>query len=349
MSYKVLHQLLKCLCLPLGFHKTLPSKHLQLLSTASCLKTERQLIREVDTVTGSNKLQLLSDKKKSAKMILSQLRECQEFVKQSFEICNHQEVMSSTKQMMEHISHVTEQVMDCISHVTEQVNIEDFNPKEKADVHFDKDENIIDTLHHIGDIVFFSPTVLQQCKIKKIDRQQITMKNKTVSFPLSIQFSDSSLLTVPLSSLSCNVILVDTATPITPTVTTTTHPGVYTIQCNAVIRGCSQVNVRVNDVQVDSTSIVIPFNPCCNDITPVRTICELNRPWGVAVTDDGHIIVSEQDSHCVTVLDRDGKRMKFFGQKRIGFCNVKFSQPHGVAITPDNLILVSDCHKIQKI
>ena len=251
--------------------------------------------------------------------------------------------------MMEHISHVTEQVMDCISHVTEQVNIEEFNPKEKADVHFDKDENIIDTLHHIGDIVFFSPTVLQQCKIKKIDRQQITMKNKTVSFPLSIQFSDSSLLTVPLSSLSCSVVPVGTTTPITPTVTTTIHPGVYTIQCNAVIRGCGQVNVRVNDVQVDSTSIVIPFNPCCNDITPVRTICELNRPWGVAVTDDGHIIVSEQDSHCVTVLDRDGKRMKSFNQKSLGFCNVKFSQPRGVAITPDNLILVSDCHKIQKI
>ena len=276
-------------------------------------QSERQLTSEVDTVTGS-KLQVLSDQKKSAKMRLSHLRECQEFVKQNLKICNPQEVVSSTKQMMERISHVTE-----------QVNIEDFNPKEKADVHFDKDENIIDTLHHIGDIVFFSPTVLQQCKIKKIDRQQITMKNKTVSFPLSIQFSDSSLLTVPLSSLSCSVVPVGTATPITATVTTTTHPGVYTIHCSPVTNGHHQVNVQVNDVQVDSTSLVIPFNPYFDNITPVRTIPELNRPWGVAVTDDGHIIVSEQDSHCVTVLDRDGKRMKSFNQKSLGFCNVKFS------------------------
>ena len=34
----------------------------------------------------------------------------------------------------------------------------------------------------------------------------------------------------------------------------------------------------------------------------------LTDPWGVAVTNNGHIIVSEIDGHCVTVLDRDGKK-----------------------------------------
>ena len=148
------------------------------------------------------------------------------------------------------------------------------------------------------------------------------MNNKTVSFPLSIQFCDSSLLTVPLSSLSCNVVPVGIDIPITTTVTTTTHPGVYTIHCSPVTRGHHQVNVRVNDVQVDSTSVVIPFNPYLDNITPVRTIPELYRPWGVAATDDGHIIVSENDGHCVTILDRDGKKMKSFGQNSIGNKNI---------------------------
>ena len=289
-------------------------------------QSERQLTREVDTVTGS-KLQVLSEQKKSAEMILSQLKICKEFVVQSLEIGSQQEVVRSTKQMMERIGHVTE-----------QVNIKDFNPREKANVHFKKNNNIVDTLHHIGDIVFFSPTVLQQCKVKNINCQHVTTIKKTVSFPLSIQFSDSSLLTVPLSSLSCSVIPVGTATPITATVTTTTHPGVYTIHCSPVTRGHHQVNVQINDVQLNGTSFVIPFNPYFDNITPVHTIPGFNRPWGIAVTDNGHIIVSDNYHHCVTVLDKDRKKVKSFGQ---GSENVKFSFPCGVAITSDNFILVA--------
>ena len=40
--------------------------------------------------------------------------------------------------------------------------------------------------------------------------------------------------------------------------------------------------------------------------------------------------------------------MKSFGGKG-GSGNVQFSFPRGVAITPDNFILVSDGHRIQKI
>ena len=301
-------------------------------------QSERQLTREVDTVTG-NKLQVLSEQKKSAEMSLNQLKDCQEFVEQSLKIGSSQEVVSSTKQMMEHMSQVTE-----------QVNIEEFNPREKANLHFNKNNNIVDTLHHIGDIVFFSPTVLQQCKVKKIDCQHITTTTtikKTVSFPLSIQFSDSSLLTVPLSSLNCSVVPAGTATPITATVTTTTHPGVYTIHCSPVTHGHHQVNVQVNDVQVNGTSLVIPFSSCLDNITPVHTIHEFSRPYGVAVTDDGHVIVSEFSRNCVTVLDRDRKKIKSFGQNSGG--NVKFIHPRGVAITADNFILVTDNHKIQKV
>ena len=192
-----------------------------------------------------------------------------------------------------------------------------------------------------------SPSTLLQYQVKKIDCNEITMSNKEVLFPLSIQCYDSSLLTVPLSSLSCSVVPVGTTTPITATVTTTTHPGVYTIHCSPRTRGRHQVNIKISGFQVDSTSLVIPFNPYLDNITPVRTIPELDISWGVAVSDDEHIIVvSECSGDCVTMLDKDGKKTKSFGQ---GSGSMKFSYPRGIAITPDNLILVADNHKIQKI
>ena len=120
----------------------------------------------------------------------------------------------------------------------------------------------------------------------------------------------------------------------------------YTIHCSPVTNGYHQVNVQVNNVQVAGTSLVIPFNPYFDNTTPVYIIPELNGPWGVVVTDDGHFIVSEQVGHHVTVLDRDRKNVKSFSEKN--GVNV-FFHPRGVAITADNLILVADNHKIQKI
>ena len=82
--------------------------------------------------------------------------------------------------------------------------------------------------------------------------------------------------------------------PIDTTVTnTSTHPGVYRIHCNPSTSGTHTVKEQVYDVELEDTSLVIPFYPYLNDITPVHTITELNSPYGVAVSDDGHIIVTE--------------------------------------------------------
>ena len=95
-------------------------------------------------------------------------------------------------------------------------------------------------------------------------------------------------------------------------------------------------------------SLVIPFNPYLDNITPVRTITELNHPYGVAVSDDNHVIITENIGSCVTVLDREEEKVKSFGGKgRNG--NFKFFGSCGVAITPDQFILVSDNHRIHMI
>ena len=291
-------------------------------------QSERQLTREVETATDS-KLQVLSAQKKSAEMSLSQLKDCKEFVEQSLKTGSHQQVLMSKKQMMEHMSHVTK-----------EIKVEEYNPIEKADIRLIKNNKMELS---IGNIV--CTTALQQCKVKKIDRHQITCEKERVSFPLSLELpNSSSLLTIPLSSLSCSVVSTDN-TPINTTVTTTDHPGVYRIHCSPVMNGPHQVNVQVNNVQLESTSLMTLFNPYLAKHTSIRTIDGLNRPTGVAVSDNGHVIVTECYYDCITVLDREGKKLKSFTSSG----NIKFFSPHSVAITPDNFILVTDKHKIQKL
>ena len=295
-------------------------------------QSERKLTEQAKRVT-DDKLKVLSDQMKSAEMSLSLLKDVENYVEQSLKTGSPQQVLRSKKQMMEHMSEVTA-----------QINVEELHPKEKADFVLSKDTK---SLHDIGNIIS-GTTALEKCRVKKIDR--ITPAGKAVSFSLSTETPDLSVLSVPLSSLRCSLVPVGKGDqPIDTTVTTTsTDPGMYRIQCNPSTHGTHTVKVQVYDVQLEDTSLVIPFNPYLDNITPVRTITGLKGPWGVSVSDDNHVIVTENWGDCVIILDREGKKVKSLGGKG-GSGNVKFYIPRGVAITPDKFILVSDNHRIQKI
>ena len=298
-------------------------------------QSERKLTEQVKRVTDA-KLQMLSGQTKSVQTSLSLLEDVEDYVEQSLKTDTHQQVLRSKKQMME-----------SMSEVTTQINVEELRPIEKDDLRLIKESaETLQSLHHIGTVSY---TALQQCKVKIFEVEK-SLKEKKVSFSLSMEGPDSSLVSVPVSSLRYSLVPVGKGDgPIHTTVTTTsTHPGVYRIHCNPSTHGTHTVKVQVYDVELEDTSLFIPFNPCLDNITPVRTITKLEFPWGVAVSDDGHVIVTEYWGHCVTILDNEGKKVKSFGGKG-GSGNVEFFSPRGVAITPDNFILVSDDHRIQKI
>ena len=297
-------------------------------------QSERKLTEQAKRVTDA-KLKVLSEQMKSAEMSLSLLEDIENYVDQSLKTGSPQQVLKSKKQMMERMSEVTA-----------QINVDELHPKEKADFVLSKD---IKSLHHIGDIVTYSSTALQQCRVKKVNCFERLPKVKSISFSLSLEAPDSSLLSVPLSSLRCSLVPVGKGDqPIHTTVTTTTDPGVYRIQCDLSASGYHTVKVQVYDVQLEDTSLVVPINPYLENIAPVHIIDEFKGPWGVAVSNDNHVIVTENLGQCITILDRFGKKVKSLGGEG-GSGNVKFSSPRGIAITPDNFILVSDHHKIQKI
>ena len=299
-------------------------------------QSERKLTEQVKRVTHA-KLEMLLGQIKSVQTSFSLLENVEDYVEQSLKTDTHQQVLSSKKQMMGQMSEVIA-----------QINVDELHPIEKDDLRLIKDSGeTLKSLHHIGTVTY---TALQLCKVKIIEDEK-SLKEKKVSFSLSMEAPDSSLFSVPLSSLGCCLVPVDKCDqPIHTTVTTTsTHPaGVYKIHCKPLTHGTHTVKVLVYDVQLKDASLFVPFNPYLDNITPVRTITEVNCPRRVAVSDNGRdVIVTEYGGQCV-ILDDKGKKLKSFGRlTRSG--NVEFNYPQGVAITPDNFILVSDNHRIQKI
>ena len=291
-------------------------------------QSERKLTEQVKRATDI-KLQMLSGQTKSVQISLSLLESVEDNVEQSLKTGTHQQVLSSKKQMMERVKEVTT-----------QINVEELHPIEKDDLRLTKVETL-ESLHDIGSVSY---TALQECKVNVE-----VFKEKIFSFSLSLEASNSSLVPVPVSSLRCSLIPVGRGNqPIHTTITTTsTRPGVYKVLFNSSTHGIHTVKVQVYNVQLEDTSLFIPLNPYLHNKSPVCTINDLNYPWRVALSDDGHVVVTEHT--CVTILDNEGMKVKSFGGKG-GSGNAEFSHPRGVAFTPDNFILVSDeSHKVQKI
>ena len=74
---------------------------------------------------------------------------------------------------------------------------------------------------------------------------------------------------------------------------------------------------------------------------------ELARPWGVAVSKDGSVMVTEWECGCVVVLNRRGNVTRLFGGK--GNWKGKFYGQRGIASSDDNIFVIDSWnHCIQK-
>ena len=295
-------------------------------------ESERKLTQQVVKLTDA-KLKVLSEQVKSAEMSLSVLKNVEEFVTQSLMTGSPQQVLRSKKQMMERMSEVTG-----------QINVEELQPIEKNDLKLIKDTSDgLKSLEHIGAV---SCIALLEAKVKISD----IVHEKSVSFSLSMEAPDSSLLSVPLSSLRCSLVPVGKGyQPIHTTVTTTsTDPGAYEVCFTPLTSGLHTVKVQVYNLELKETSIFIPVNLFIDTLTPVQTISNISHPFGIAVSNDGVIIVTESYDNSITLLDIEGRKLNTFGVNDARG-SVKFSRPCGVAVTSDQFILVSDDHRIQKI
>ena len=224
--------------------------------------------------------------------------------------------------------------------------VSEVHPIEKADIQFIKSNNE-SISHHVGSVV--SSVGLEEYKVKEITTIKHIPEEKAISFQLSVESPENRkfLLVLPASSLSLDIVpATESEENVNARVIPTDKPGVYQVICTPVIRGHHQVNVSALGIQLKGSSFMIPFNPY--EVTPIRTIYDLGGPRGVAVHDDGRIVVSEYGPNIVSILSKEGKKLKSFGK---GANNITFSYNHGVVITDDGYILVADRnnHKIQKI
>ncbi|XP_011408373.1 PREDICTED: tripartite motif-containing protein 2-like [Amphimedon queenslandica] len=137
-----------------------------------------------------------------------------------------------------------------------------------------------------------SCTALQECVVK-VNKVTCT-DTMLLSFSLLIQLPAS--VVIPVSSIKCRLIPMIREKEQHKDkykITTTSAPGIYKVDCCPLASGAHSLSVHIYDVQLESASLMVPFNPHFDTIAPARAIYGFKSVSSVAVSNDGLIIFTE--------------------------------------------------------
>ena len=176
--------------------------------------------------------------------------------------------------------------------------------------------------------------------------KELATAGKESSFELNLSSHIASSLPFIFKHLSCQ--LTDPHHQHIHCSITSTQPGVCTVKYTPTLGGPHKLTITIRDTEIPGSSFTVGVLPSPELRSVVQhSITGVNRPYGVAVSKSGEVVVSEYHSHCISVYSRTGEKIRSFGFK--GSSTGQFQHPRSVAITSDNYIFIADTnnHRIQ--
>ena len=172
--------------------------------------------------------------------------------------------------------------------------------------------------------------------------------NSTTTFTISVNDHLNKPCTRPHQLTTTLRSLVDGS--VVETTQKSKDEATYEVQYTATQRGRHQLSVAVNGVEIHGSPFAVFIKiPPTQLGTPVQMIEGLKKPFCIAINSDSELIVSERDSHKISVYTRRGEKKHEFGSYGEG--KGEFEYPKGVTVDKsDGCIFVADNqnHRIQK-
>ena len=296
-------------------------------------ETGRKLKKDA-TLALKHKDSVLDQQIKEIDTAIDQVSEYRDHVDQCVKVGTPQQLLLTKPQITSHSQNVIKSVKD-----------KTFAPLEQADIRLVKSDKINQIHNNIGTVEY---TSLRLARLK-VSRRHIPLSGRESTITISLSLSNSSPAPVPLSLINCHLTPPDNTCPIQCSIKESSQLGQFNVVFTPAIRGLHQLHVTINDNEIPDSPVSVPVSvPPEMRGTPVKTITGLNGPTGVAVTDDGLVIVSERNAHCITIFNREWKKIKSIGTKGKGRGQLQY--PEGVAVTSKGTILISDTdnHRIQQ-
>ena len=293
-----------------------------------------ELIGQLDQLT-QHKLKTLAAQRDQVELLHTQLTSCLEYMEGSLKTGTQGEILEIKAPLLKQINQITA-----------NFNPDTLAPEEEANIFLVADSD----LHHACEK--FAEVIAQSACPDKCYSTGNGLKSATVGEPMTVtvhaidQHGKETHKTV--KALTAEIVRSRYATRAECQVKRVGESK-YELQYQPAIRGEHQLHIRIGGKNIKGSPYTVVVMPSPESLgKPVRSIGNLQQPWGIATNSRGHIIVAEHNGHCVSVFTPEGQKIRSFGSK--GSSHGQFNQPRGVAVDKDDNIIVTDHsnHRIQK-
>ena len=287
-------------------------------------RSHKDLIKKVDKLV-HQKSCVLTAQRQEAEKLQTKLQMCQEMIESSLNDWSEQQILLEKQELLNQMKTATR-----------NVDVDPFQPMEKLDLEFTK----ISTADVLG---FVTGTTYSAATLKAsschLDQPSIAL--------LTLQSQDGTPFPLPPSLISSTLSSPGVDKPPVKCDIMHTNPGAYSITFTPSTRH-DQLAVQVGGVDIPDSPFTLPVITLGGMRgTPVKVITGLNAPRGIAVCDNGDIVVAEKGTNSVTILNKKGEKIKSLGTK--GTKVRQFDSPHGVATSIDGHIFVTDHSMLHKL
>jgi tripartite motif-containing protein 2/3/tripartite motif-containing protein 71 len=170
----------------------------------------------------------------------------------------------------------------------------------------------------------------------RVDPPSMSSVGEPTQFSVKVPQTKGYNVKVDLKSI------VDPHSVMEASVATPNNLDTFVVTYTPQIRGRHELVVMVNGTEVFGSPfrVFVTIHPTKLG-QPIRIIDGLSRPWGIAINGKEQLVVAEIGGKRVTVMERDGKRVKEIKSD-------KLQSPYGVAVHPDGEVYVTDSNFLFK-
>ena len=282
---------------------------------------EEELISQLDQMTGQ-KLKNLASQQDQLEMVATRLKSCCGFLQESLRTGSQVEILAMRKSFVQ-------QVQD----VTSSFKPESLVPEEEADLEFVSDQiEMTQICQQFGQLI--SNSICHAKCHAEGTGLHVAMVGETATATVHVVDQKGRQYQRPVE-VSCKLVSSDGCSQVRGEAKKV-KDGKYKISYHPQHRGQHYLHIQVEDKHISGS----PFPLSVLTTTPTNIIRDVNRPWGLALDNDGRLLVVEKNGHCISIFNDNGRNKKSFSSYGSG--PDQLTWPYGIAISATGNILVCD-------
>ena len=285
-------------------------------------KREEELVSEIDQMA-NQKLKTTAAQRDQLELVATRLSSCREFVQESLQTGSQEEVLAIKKNVVHQIKEMTGEFKPDMLAAEERANMKFYDNGRKE---------LLQTCHQFGKVVALYTDPVKCVAEGKGLHIAVLGEEATATIHLRSSEGESCKKAV---NIRCKLVSKDGSTRVRGKAKQ--NGDKCTISYQAQCSGQHQLYVQVEGENIAGS----PFNISAFLTTATETIEGLKHPWGVAVTSQGQVVISESQGNCITVVDKNGGKTSF-GSKGSG--PGKLHSPAYVACISSEELIVCNYH-----